>query len=177
MKFFRLFIVVILFHSANFATIRNAKPDSTNSFIVTEKHLSNDQETGKINKSFWNVELKTTDSKTLKMKSFKGKYVYLNFWGEWCPGCREEMPSIGQAYKKFKNKSLFIGLLKPHNLEKAKTFIGEQKINFPIVLLEEQFKDKFNFDGFPLSILIFPDGKTYLRVDEVNKDFFEENIK
>ncbi|MGA7836432.1 MAG: TlpA disulfide reductase family protein [Ignavibacteriaceae bacterium] len=177
MKIFKLFFVVILFHSANFATIRNARPDSTISFITTEKHLSNGQKTGTIKENFWNVELKTIDGKILEMKSFKGKYVYLNFWGEWCPGCREEMPSIVQAYKKFKDKAEFIGLLKPHNLEKAKIFIAEQKIKFPIVLLEKQFKKKFNFDGFPLSILIFPDGKTYLRADEVNKNFFEENIK
>lgn len=147
------------------------------SFITKGKTLKNGEIAGKVKNSFWNLKLKTMDGKVLKMSTFKGKYVYLNFWGEWCPGCREEMPSIVDAYNKFKGKTEFIGFLKPHDLEKAKEFIKEQKMTFPQVILIKEIKDRFSFDGFPLSILIFPDGVTYLRVDEVNKVFFNSNIK
>jgi hypothetical protein len=87
------------------------------------------------------------------------------------------MPSIVQAYKIYKHKVEFIGLLKPHDIIKAKKFINDQDIIFPQVILSKIFKKRFNFDGFPLSILIFPDGRNYIRVDEVNKQFFDRDIK
>ena len=177
MKIYNLFFFLILFQFADFAANKTFIQDSAKSFIATEKVLSNGDKTGEINKSFWNVELETMDGTMLKMNSFKGKYVYLNFWGEWCPGCREEMPSIVQAYKKYRNKAEFIGLLKPHDINKAEKFIKDQGMIFPQVILQNEFKKRFNFDGFPLSILILPDGRNYIRVDEVDKQFFETNIK
>jgi thiol-disulfide isomerase/thioredoxin len=177
MKNFNIIFILILFYSANVPAKWLYKADSTKSFILTERALPDDQKTGEISSAFWDVELKTMDGKILKMKSYRGKYVYLNFWGEWCPGCREEMPSIVQAYKIYKNKVEFIGLLKPHDIIKAKKFINDQDIIFPQVILSKIFKKRFNFDGFPLSILIFPDGRNYISVDEVNKQFFDRDIK
>lgn len=177
MKIPQFILFFILFQLIVLAKCKPAGKDSVRSLISGEKILPNGQKTGKISEAFWNLELKTMDGKILRMKDYKGKYVYLNFWGEWCPGCREEMPSIVEAYKKYKNRAEFIGLLKPHNLENAKKFINEQKMTFPIVILQKELKSRFKFDGFPLSILIFPDGKTYLRADEVNKIFFSLNIK
>lgn len=177
MKLTGFILSILISQISIFATGNCIHPDSVKSFILSKKNLRGDQKSGEIAQSFWKVELKTMDGKTLTMDSFKGKYIYLNFWGEWCPGCREEMPSIVEAYKKFKDKVEFIGLLKPHNITLAQKFINEQKMEFPQVILLKEFKKKFNFDGFPLSILILPDGRNYIRADEVDKKFFERNIK
>lgn len=177
MKLFRIFIFVSLIQFAGIAAGKPQLKDTSASYIKTEKLQPNNQKTGEINEDFWNLDLKTMDGKILKLRNFRGKYLYLNFWGEWCPGCREEMPSIVQAYNKFKERAEFIGLLKPHNLGKAKQFIASRGMIFPQVILKNALKNKFNFDGFPLSILIYPDGKTYLRADEVNQIFFDDNIK
>lgn len=47
-----------------------------------------------------------------KEKSFsdlaKGKVVFLNFWGTWCPPCRAEIPDIIKINKELKGKDILI---------------------------------------------------------------------
>lgn len=177
MKFNLILASLFLLQIAVYAGTEPAAGDTTGSFIKTEVPQPGGQKTGKISDDFWNLELKTMDGKIIKLSDYRGRFVYLNFWGEWCPGCREEMLSIVKAHEKFKDRAKFIGLLKPHDLTKAKQFITAQGMIFPQVILKNKLKRRFNFDGFPLSILIFPDGKTYRRADEVNKIFFDTYIK
>lgn len=34
----------------------------------------------------------------VRLSDYAGQPVWLNFWGSWCPPCREEMPEIQAAY-------------------------------------------------------------------------------
>ncbi len=38
----------------------------------------------------------------------KGKYVFLNFWGTWCPPCRREIPDIIQISNEMNGKGLIV---------------------------------------------------------------------
>ncbi len=42
------------------------------------------------------------EGKQVSLSNYKGKVVLLNFWATWCPPCRLEMPTIEQAYRKYK---------------------------------------------------------------------------
>lgn len=51
-------------------------------------------------------EVKTTDGGTVKLSSFRGKYLILDFWASWCAPCREETVYIKELYNKFHDAGL-----------------------------------------------------------------------
>jgi len=42
------------------------------------------------------------------LSDFRGKIVVLNFWATWCPPCVEEMPSLVQLQRRFKDKNVVL---------------------------------------------------------------------
>jgi len=47
---------------------------------------------------------------TIKLSSYLGKTVVLNFWGSWCPPCRDEAPTLAVLAEQYKSQGVaFLG--------------------------------------------------------------------
>lgn len=58
-----------------------------------------------------NFEL--TDVRTnqpLSLAALRGKPVFINFWGTWCPPCRTEMPEMQKMHEKYKGQVEIVGI-------------------------------------------------------------------
>jgi peroxiredoxin len=58
-----------------------------------------------------------TAGNMIKLSSFRGKYVLLDFWASWCGPCRAENPNVVKAFNKYKDKNFTILAV---SLDKAK---------------------------------------------------------
>ncbi len=107
----------------------------------------------------WTLE--TPDGKTISNHDFAGKPIVLNFWGTWCPPCREEIPALIELQKTFADRGLtVIGVAIESNPGVLPDFIEKNAINYPVVLGNE--KTLTDFGGvqvFPTTFFIDRAGK------------------
>ncbi len=46
----------------------------------------------------------------IRLASYRGKVVVLNFWGSWCPPCREESPTLAVLSEQYRSQGVsFLG--------------------------------------------------------------------
>jgi peroxiredoxin len=98
--------------------------------------------------------------KQRSLSSFRGKVVFLNFWGVWCYYCREEMPSLQKFYDRMKSKGLEIVAVNVQDTEQtARDYIVKNKHTFT-VLLDKEYKavNLYGPRGYPTTFLVDREG-------------------
>jgi peroxiredoxin len=108
-----------------------------------------------------NVAFPGLDGRTVDLKDYRGKVVFLNIWATWCPTCREEMPSMEKLYRELKGEAFEI-LAVSVDTSGAKTvapFMKAHKLSFPVLLDPEGAIAKpYGVTGVPESFIINKEG-------------------
>lgn len=124
------------------------------------------------------------NGKPIKLSSFRGKYVLIDFWASWCGPCRAENPNIVKAYNAFKGKNFTI-LGVSLDQDKAKWLEAIKKDGLTWTHVSDlkywnnEVAASFGIQSIPASFLIDPQGKIIardLRGAELKK-FLTENLK
>ena len=100
--------------------------------------------------------------KELSLADFKGKYLFIDFWGTWCSPCVAQLPDLKRIYSTIdKSKIAFLGIAGKDDIDKLRKLIGEKNILWSNILSDETNKivEKYTIVSYPTGILLDPDGK------------------
>ncbi len=112
-------------------------------------------------------ELKSVDGTTLSSADFAGQPVVLNFWGTWCPPCREEIPALIKLQREFEDRGLaVIGIAAEQNPAGLAKFVEENEMNYPVVHADADVLSAYGgVKIFPTTFFIDADGKVVSYVE------------
>ena len=126
---------------------------------------------------------KDPDGKPIKLSSFQGKYVLVDFWASWCTACRAENPNVVKAYNKYHDKGLeILGVSLDNEKSKDAWLAAIQKDGLiwnhvsDLKGWKNEVAAMYSISSIPQNVLLDKTGKIIgknLRGEELNKKLEE----
>ena len=102
----------------------------------------------------------TNDRQNISNAALQGKVVLLDFWGTWCPPCRESVPMLRELKKKYSGKPFeLVSVSSDSDEDVWKTFVQANHMDWPDYIdLSEGVLHAFKIDSYPTFIVLDKDG-------------------
>jgi peroxiredoxin len=96
------------------------------------------------------------DGKIIRLSDYKGKVVLLDFWGTWCPPCRQLIPhEIQKVTKDYKDRPFALIGIASDDPATLKEFLAVRPLPWPnIVDATKLIVNDWGVDVFPTFVLI-----------------------
>ena len=125
--------------------------------------------------------LKDMNGVDVKLASFKGKVILLNFWATWCGPCKVEIPDLVSLQEQYRDDLVVLGVLVQDDMNAAiPSFASQYKINYPILdgNNREDVESAYGpFWGIPSSVIVGPDGRIAQKHSGIrSREQFEREI-
>ena len=92
------------------------------------------------------------------LAQFKGKILFLNFWGTSCVPCIEEMPGIAKLYKSLKDERMAFVAVTGEGRAQVTSFLKENDVGVPIYLSDEEPPRQLPVPGVPTTFIMDGNG-------------------
>ncbi|HEX2623170.1 MAG TPA: TlpA disulfide reductase family protein [Phototrophicaceae bacterium] len=102
-------------------------------------------------------------SKTVTLKDYLGRVVFINFWGTWCPPCVEELPTLQKfASEQGNTGAVVLAINSSETPDVITPFLTDNKIilsSIP-VLMDSDYSvfQQYGVYNMPTTYVITPDG-------------------
>ncbi len=120
----------------------------------------------------------------LALKSLRGKWVVLDFWGSWCVWCIKGMPKMKEYYNKYAGKFEILGVDCNDTVEKWKAAVAENELPWLHVYCDPMTGDNpvwyYGVQSFPTKIVVNPEGqvaKVVIGEDPSFYNYLDELLK
>jgi len=102
----------------------------------------------------------TLEKQNISNASLRGKVILLDFWGTWCPPCRESVPILRNLNKKYSGKAFqLVGVSSDEDEDVWRTYIEAQHMNWSEYIdLSGDVQLAFKIESFPTYIVLDKDG-------------------
>lgn len=143
--------------------------------LLMKPSLKNMDSVTMMPKELWDTRLKGINVPDAKLSDFKGKTLFLNFWGTWCSPCRAEFPSIQKLYDST-NQDLAMVLISVNDTpEKIKEFLKEKNYTTPVYIADSPLPESILPKVFPTTYLLDRSGRIVLK-EEASRNWAHNEI-
>ena len=114
----------------------------------------------------------TRENQTVSNVSLRGKVALLDFWGTWCPPCRESIPILKNVQKKYAAKGFqLVSISSDDDEDLWKTFVESQHMEWLEYLdSSSEVQKAFKIESFPTFIVVDKDGVIRFRQSGVGPE-------
>lgn len=116
----------------------------------------------------------------IKLSSFKGKPIVINFWTTWCGYCKVEMKYFEELYNEYKDKVEFVMVNSTieDNKDEVNKYITGQGYTFPIYYdINGNAVNTYKITGYPITMFINKDFQiSRIHQGMINLETLQKNI-
>ena len=123
--------------------------------------------------------LPSMNGEEVAIRSFRGKYVLLDFWASWCGPCIGEMPNVHKAYDLLHDKRFEVISISTDRKESDwRKAMKEKQMEHFVNLRDTKgvLHEIFNRDAIPFILLLDPQGRIVAK-ELRGKDIYEVAIE
>jgi peroxiredoxin len=123
--------------------------------------------------------LADTNQKMIRLSSYKGQVVLLNFWASWCGGCKTEMPWFVELQDEFRDRGVSaIGVsLDEDGIKAVEPYLAKHPVNYTIVVGPEELGRVYGVEAMPVTMLLDRSGRIAVKhVGLVTKKQYQSEI-
>jgi thiol-disulfide isomerase/thioredoxin len=80
------------------------------------------------------LTLPDVEGRPRSLSDWRGKVLVVNFWATWCEPCREEIPALMRARRKYAANGLEVVGIALDSAGKVRVFASELQIDYPLLI-------------------------------------------
>ncbi len=111
-------------------------------------------------------ELLDLSGQPVRLSSFRGQPVVINFWATWCPACQKEFPAVRASYARYVSQGVvLLGVDLREPVELVSQFAQAQNLVYPILLDSDgAVSAQYAVFGIPTTVVIDAQGRVTSRL-------------
>ena len=105
--------------------------------------------------------LKDINGTVFNLSNYKNKIIFLDFWATWCPHCIAAIPAVNELHKSNATNPnvAILSIVNEKQSKVVKQFIKRHKINYDVLLGDDQVRKDYEVGSFPSFFIMDTNGE------------------